>query len=92
MEKLKSRYAAAVAVVTVGVLGLFAGPAYATTTPDPVVEAEKVLSKFGQKLVDIVTALAANTWVLALFGLGIAFAIARRILSRGERKVSRGVV
>lgn len=67
-------------------------PDTTTTTCNEVAEAEKILAKFGDQLVKIVTALAANTWVLALFGLGIAFAIARRILSRGERKVSRGVV
>lgn len=85
---------------TVGVLGAIvglvalAGPASATTTPappDPSTFASDILAAFGDKLVTVVTAMASNVWVLALFGLGIAVTIVRRVLSKGTNKASKVV-
>lgn len=83
---------AGISTAIVGVMAL-GGSAFATTPtpPDETAFASDILGTFGNKLFDVVTALATNPWVLAIFGMGIAVAIVKRVLNRGTSKVSKVV-
>lgn len=81
----------ALTAFTVGMLGFVGTAAAAPTPPVPETVAGDVLASFAEKLIDIVLAMATNVWVLALFGLGIAFAIVRKVLSKGASKTTRVV-
>lgn len=76
----------------VGFLG-FTGIASATapTPPSETDLATNILGTFGDKLFDVVTALATNVWVLAIFGMGIAFAVIKGVLSSGKNKAQRAL-
>lgn len=47
---------------------------------------EDVLSSYGDKLVDVVTGMATNEWVLAFFGFGMALVMVRSVLSSAMRR------
>lgn len=84
ITKTRAAYAATLTAVLVVVTG---GAAFAAATPpEPATVASNILAGLAQKLVDTVTAMATNTWVLALFGIGIAFGVVARVLAKAKGK------
>ena len=68
-----------------GTLMVSAVPAFAVdpvAPTDPTATAGTVLANAGNSLLSTLSAMAGNAWVLALFGVGIALAIATRVINK----------
>lgn len=75
---------AGIAMTMLGVVGL-AGTAFAAPAPpEPDQVASDLLGSLVSELLDVVTSLATNPWVLSIFGISIAFGIVARVINKGK--------